>query len=148
VQGFLAEERASARLGLVIAAIVIALLAAAAVPLVFGQAHNAQDARAQSNVAELAARVQACRVDSSGYGACDERAELRDLSAVRWGRGPGEAGVLRDRSTEGSFTAYAVSGSGRQIYVWAARDAQVAKHTCRHGSVPRLEREGCDGPGW
>ena len=64
VQGFLAEERGSTRLGLVIAAIVIALLAAAAVPLVFGQAHNAQDARAQSDVAELAARVQACRVDA------------------------------------------------------------------------------------
>ena len=148
MQGFLAEERGSTRLGLVIGAIVIAVLAAAAVPLVFGQASNAQDASAQSAVTELAARVQACRLDASSYGNCDDPRELRDLSAVRWGRRAGEAGVLPARSTEHSFTAYAVSGNGSRTYVWVGRDTTVSKHTCRHGSVRRLEREGCDGPGW
>jgi len=148
VQGFLAEERGSTRLGLVIAMIVIALLAAAAVPLVFGQASSAQDTSAQSAVTELAARVQACRLDASSYGDCDDPRELRDLSAVRWGRRAGEAGVLAARSTEHSFTAYAVSGNGKRAYVWVGHDTTVAKHTCRHGSVRRLEREGCDGPAW
>ncbi|HEX5909387.1 MAG TPA: hypothetical protein VFY44_02765, partial [Thermoleophilaceae bacterium] len=94
MQGFLGEERGSTRLALVIGAVFISLLAAAAVPFVFGQAGKAQDTKAQSTVARLAASVQACRVDATGYGDCDDRRELRDLSAVRWGSHPGEAGVL------------------------------------------------------
>ena len=135
MQGFLSEERGSTRLALAIGATVIALLAAAAMPFVFGQARRAQDTSARSAVADLARQVRACRVGARGYGDCDERRELRDLSAVHWGRRPGQAGVLPDRSAEQSFTAYAVSGSGARIYVWINGADSVVKQTCPHGSV-------------
>ena len=87
-------------------------------------------------------------MNASSYRDCDERGELRTGRSVHWGRGAGKAGVLAARSQDQAFTAYAVSGSGTRLYVWASHDARVAKHVCRHGSVRRLEREGCGGPGW
>lgn len=148
MQGFLACERGSTRLAVAIAAAVVAVLAVTAVPMVFGQAQRAQDTRAQSMVSRLASQVQACRVTAESYGDCDERTELDQDRAVHWGQGRGEAGILADRSEPASFTAYAVSGNGSHLYVWTSRDAKVTKRVCRHGSVPRLERDGCDGPGW
>ena len=148
MQGFLACERGSTRLAVAIAAAVVAVLAVAAVPLVFGQAQRAQDTRAQSMVSRLASQVQACRVTAESYGDCDERAELEEDRAVHWGRDRGEAGILTSRSEQTAFTAYAVSGNDARVYVLTSRDSQVSKHVCGHASVPRLERDGCDGPGW
>ena len=99
-------------------------------------------------MAKVATAVESCRVSASSYRECDEPAELRDARGVRWGDRPGQAGVLDGRSGPSSFTAYAVSASRNHVYVWTGRDLRVAKHTCRHGSVKRLEAEGCDGPGW
>ena len=148
MQGFFACERGSTRLAVTIAAAVAAVLVAAAVPLVFGQAQRAQDSRAQTMVSRLASQVQACRVTAESYGECDERAELDQDRAVNWGQDRGEAGTLPVRSGQTSFTAYAVSGNGSHLYVLTSRDSHVSKHVCRHASVPRLERQGCDGPGW
>ena len=114
----------------------------------FGQARNAQDASAQSAVTELAARVQACRVDARATATATSRASCVTSAPCAGAGAPGEAGVLPARSTEQSFTAYAVSGSGPGSTCGPATTPPSSKHTCRHGSVPRLEREGCDGPGW
>jgi Tfp pilus assembly protein FimT len=148
VQGFPTGERGSTRLGLIIAGVVIAVLAATGVPLVFGQAHDAQDAKAQSSLARLAGDVEQCRLGAESYRECDERTELTGSTAVSWGRGSGQAGLLAGRSAERSYTAYAVSANGSRLYVWNSQDSHVTKRDCGHSSVERMEREGCRGPGW
>ena len=148
VQGFLSGERGSTRLGLTMAAVALVVLVAAAVPVVFGQAHNAQDTKARSTLALLVKDVEQCRLGADSYSECDERAELTGTTTVSWGRGSGQAGLLAGRSAERSFTAYAVSASGSRLYVWSSQDAQVTKHSCQDASVEHMERRGCRGPGW
>lgn len=148
MQGFLDGERGSTRLALVIAAAVLAILAVVSVPLVMGIGGSAQDTRAKSVLRDLAGQVEACRVNASSYADCDEPRELHTGRSVHWGRGAGKAGVLADRSQTRAFTAYAVSRNGARMYVWTSYDTHVSRLTCPHGSVPRLEREDCDGPAW
>ena len=93
----------------------------------------------QASAVELLARVPLL----SGL----EPSEL-ERDSGSWGRAAGQAGVLTARSQNQSFTAYAVSGSGRSVYVVTHDGARVSRRVCRHGSVPRLERDGCDEPGW
>ncbi len=141
-------ERGSARLGIGIAVVFLAILAALAVPMVFRQADRAHEAKAQTTLSKLAREVEACRAMTESYRDCDEPGELERDRSVHWGRGAGGAGVLASRSGEGTFVAYVVAGSGKRVFVWASKDHQVDRWTCRHGSVARLERDGCDGPSW
>ncbi len=123
------------------------MLGAVAAPMVLSQGHNAQDARAQALVARLAGHIEACRVSASSYRDCDERSEVGD-DPVDWGDRAGQAGVIADRSEDQAFTAYAVSGSGTRLYVWASRDNHVVRSVCPHGSVARLKRDDCARSGW
>jgi type II secretory pathway pseudopilin PulG len=148
VQGFPTGERGSTRLGLILAGVVLLALAAVAVPMVFGNVHNAQDTKARSALRQLASDVEACRLGAETYQDCDQRRELTGTPAVHWGRGPGQAGLVVADSGERSFTAYAVSASGSHLYVWAGDGSHATRRSCNHGSVARLEREGCRGPSW
>jgi type IV pilus assembly protein PilA len=56
--------------------LIVALLAAIALPTFLGQQHKAQDADAKSNARNLVSHVEACEVTSEDYSLCDTVAEL------------------------------------------------------------------------
>ena len=56
--------------------LIIALLAAIALPTFLGQQHKAQDADAKSNARNLVSHVEACQAASEDYSLCDTAAEL------------------------------------------------------------------------
>lgn len=148
MQGILVDERASTRVAVAMAGCVLALLAVAAVPMLVSQGRTAQDTRAQTIVKRLVDNVETCRVGAATYRDCDEEPEVVTDPSVHWGRSAGKAGLLPDRSTDTSYTAYAVSGNGSHVYVLTRHQQEVSRSVCGHGSVERLERDGCDEPGW
>jgi type IV pilus assembly protein PilA len=56
--------------------LIVALLAAIALPTFLGQQHKAQDADAKSNARNLVSHVEACEAASEDYSLCDTAAEL------------------------------------------------------------------------
>jgi type IV pilus assembly protein PilA len=56
--------------------LIVALLAAIAIPTFLGQQHKAQDADAKSNARNLVSHVEACEADTSNYTECNSMAEL------------------------------------------------------------------------
>lgn len=56
--------------------LIVALLAAIAIPTFIGQQRKGQDADAKSNARNLVSHVEACRAASEDYTLCDTAAEL------------------------------------------------------------------------
>lgn len=56
--------------------LIVAILAAIALPTFLGQQHKAQDADAKSNARNLVSHVEACETSSEDYSLCDTAAEL------------------------------------------------------------------------
>jgi type IV pilus assembly protein PilA len=56
--------------------LVVALLAAIALPIFIGQQHKAQDAEAKSNARNLVSQLEGCRASTQDYSLCDTAAEL------------------------------------------------------------------------
>jgi len=56
--------------------LIVALLAAIALPTFLGQQHKGQDADAKSNARNLVSHVEACEAASEDYSLCDTAAEL------------------------------------------------------------------------
>jgi type IV pilus assembly protein PilA len=61
---------------MLVVCLIVALLAAIALPIFLGQQHKAQDADAKSNARNLVSQVEACHGATEDYTACDTAAEL------------------------------------------------------------------------
>jgi type IV pilus assembly protein PilA len=56
--------------------LIVALLAAIAIPTYLGQQHKGQDAEAKSNARNLVSHLESCRAATEDYTQCDTAAEL------------------------------------------------------------------------
>jgi len=61
---------------MLVVCLIIAALAAIALPVFIGQQSKAQDADAKSNVRNLVSHVEACEASNEDYTLCDTAAEL------------------------------------------------------------------------
>jgi type IV pilus assembly protein PilA len=61
---------------LLVVCLIIAALAAIALPVFLGQQNKAQDADAKSNARNLVSHLEACEATNEDYAACDTVAEL------------------------------------------------------------------------
>src|SRR5690242_18263419 len=61
---------------MLVVCLIIAGLAAIALPVFLGQQYKAQDADAKSNARNLVSHVEACESSSEDYTGCDTAAEL------------------------------------------------------------------------
>ena len=55
---------------LLIVVLILAILAAIAIPAFMGQRQKAQDSRAKTNARNMASQIEACWHDSDGYNGC------------------------------------------------------------------------------
>jgi type IV pilus assembly protein PilA len=61
---------------MLVVCLIVALLAAIALPVFLGQQHKAQDANAKSNARNLVSQIESCRAATEDYSLCDTAAEL------------------------------------------------------------------------
>jgi len=100
---------------MLVVCLIIALLAAIALPIFIGQQHKAQDADAKSNARNLVSQIEACHGASEDYLECDTMAELGTTGLPLVDGAPttdGTVGVALATRTTFTVTAQSKHDSG------------------------------------
>jgi type IV pilus assembly protein PilA len=133
---------------LLVVMLVIGLLAAIAIPAFFNQSQKAQDAKAKSNVRQLAEMIEQCRVEQPNYSLCDEASELKNAGNLTFGTSGGEVGVIADAN---GYTAYAISEAKtnnlNHVFGWQ-RSGDTVSRICVNLAMQPLNGGGCINSTW
>jgi type IV pilus assembly protein PilA len=100
------EQRGFTLIEIMIVILVIAILAAIALPSFLGNRAQAYDADAKSAARNLVSFIQACNTSKEDYRDCATQADL-DARDLPWGSDPGEVSVTS--TTKTSYEVKAIS---------------------------------------
>ena len=115
------EQRGFTLIEIMIVILVIAILAAIALPSFLGNRAQAYDADAKSAARNLVTYIQACNTAKEDYRDCATQADL-DVHDLPWGSDPGEVSVtsttktsyevkaISQAETDGTNHTYTISG--------------------------------------
>jgi type IV pilus assembly protein PilA len=111
--------------------LIIALLAAIALPIFIGQQYKAQDAEAKSNARNLVSQIESCKAGTEDYSLCDTGLELGTTGLPLVDGAPTtDATVGVAAATTSTFTVTAQSRHNHNRFS-IARDATGAiQRTC------------------
>jgi type IV pilus assembly protein PilA len=115
--------------------LVVALLAAIALPIFLGQQNKAQDADAKSNARNLVSHVEACRASSEDYSLCMTGAELGTTGLPLVDGAPTADGTVGVAAA--TLTTFTVTARSRHASVTFSIRRKA------DGSIDRI----CSGPG-
>ncbi len=107
--------------------LIIALLAAIALPSFLSEQKKGQDAAAKTNARELVSHVESCFVEKDRYTACDAPSELDTILNFAYGNAAGEAEIVG--AGEQSFTVIGHSRSGADFHI-VKTDGRRPERTC------------------
>ena len=137
------EERGFTLIEVMIVIVVIAVLAAIALPTFLGKRANADDADAKSNARNLVTYMDACNTSKEDFTKCATQAdnEAKDLP---WGSGPGQVEVTD--TTKTTYTVKAVSNSAGHTFTITRTNSGGMLRTCTAG--PQDNDGGCKNGLW
>ena len=121
---------------LLVVIMVIAILAAIALPAFLGQRSKAQDGAAKSNARTVVSAMEGCYTENARYDPCPD-----DAPGVELGTGPGEVEVTPAGDT---YVIVAHSRTGNTFTVEKLADSSVVRR-CDGTPEPR---GGCVGGQW
>jgi type IV pilus assembly protein PilA len=141
------DQRGFTLIEVLIVILVIAILAAIAIPTFLGKRSHADDADAKSNARNLVSFVDACYTRSEDYSQCATRAET-ETDSLPWGDQPGQVQVTT--TTKRSYTVEAVSeaktnGVNHTYSITRTADGAMVR-SCRAG--PDDNAGGCKNGLW
>ena len=143
----LRDDRGFSLIELVVTILIIALLAAIAIPAYLGHQKKGQDSDAQSNARNLSSRVELCNATQEDYTLCDTAEELRDVG-LPYGTSPGEVSVVA--ATDKTYTVRAVSKAdsdgSNHTYTIEHTIAGTNDRSCTAGSTNK--NGGCKNGSW
>ena len=125
---------------LLVVILIVAILAAIALPLLTGQSHKGQDASAKNNARALVGAVEACRTTRDNYTKCDTETQLTSDQgtplSLSFGNGDGQVEV--SNSTAKSYDAVAHSSSGNTFTISRGTTGSLSRTctTTANGSCP------------
>ncbi|MEA2374964.1 MAG: type pilus assembly protein PilA [Thermoleophilaceae bacterium] len=102
-------DRGFTLIELLVVMLLIAILAAIAIPAYLSHQKKGHDADAESNARNLVSKVELCYATQEDYTQCDTAAELGSDLSIAYGTSPGEASVVS--ATKGTFKVTAVSSA-------------------------------------
>jgi type IV pilus assembly protein PilA len=116
----------------------IAILAAIALPQFLSQRDSGSDASAKSDARNMVSAVEHCHTETEDYRECDTEAQL-DMAGLTWGSGQGEVRVVSSAQRE--FVVRAVSTNGN-TFTWTKFAGGRVERTCEPSG-----QAGCDDAG-
>ncbi|HEV3379214.1 MAG TPA: type II secretion system protein [Thermoleophilaceae bacterium] len=120
---------------LLVVTLIIAVLAAIALPAFLGERSKGQDASAKSDARALAGQVEACEITTTRYADCESGDAALDDAGL-----PSSVSV---EAVSGGYDVTSVSPSGNVFYI-ERRKAKVTRSCSDAGTT----RGGCDGGSW
>ena len=129
------DQRGFTLIEVLIVILVIAILAAIAIPTFLGKRSHADDADAKSNARNLVSFVDSCYTRSEDYSKCATQAETEE-GGIPWGDQPGQAQVTI--ATKTSYTVEAISlaktdGVNHTFSITRTADGAMVR-TCHAGT--------------
>lgn len=100
-------DRGFTLIELLVTILLIAILAAIAIPAYLGHQKKGKDADAESNARNLVSKVELCYATQENYTECDTPAEIGSDLNLPYGTSPGQVSVVS--ATSGTFKVTAVS---------------------------------------
>jgi len=125
------SEQGFTLIELLVVCLIIAALAAIALPVFLNQQQKAQDADAKSNARNLVSHVEACQASNEDYTKCDTRLELGTTGLPAVDGTPvtdGTVGVAD--ATRTTFTVTAQSHHAHATFSISKTAAGVIQRTC------------------
>jgi type IV pilus assembly protein PilA len=101
------QNRGFTLIELLVVILLLAVLAAIALPAYMDHQKKGKDSEAQSNARNLVSRVELCFATEENYANCDTNAKIGGDTNLPYGTGPGEVSIVE--ATQESYKVTAVS---------------------------------------
>jgi type IV pilus assembly protein PilA len=125
------SEQGFTLIELLVVCLIIAALAAIALPIFLNQQEKAQDADAKSNARNLVSHVEACEASSEDYTQCDTIAELGTTGIPTVDGAPSSDGTVGvAASSRTTFTITAQSHHAHATFSITKTPAGVIQRSC------------------
>jgi prepilin-type N-terminal cleavage/methylation domain-containing protein len=133
----LRQNRGFTLIELLVTMLLLAVLAAIALPAYLQHQKKGKDSEAQSNVRNLVSRVELCYATQETYADCDTHAKLGNDTGLPYGTGPGEVSVISATQTGFKVTAVSRADSGGSNHTYSIEKSAggVISKTCTAGAA-------------
>ncbi len=122
---------------LLVTILILALIAAIAIPAYMGHQKKGKDSDAQSNARNLSSRVELCFATQEDYTNCDTASELGGDTNLPYGTAPGEVSIVTASKNTYKITAVsrAESDGSNHTYSVEHMASGGTDRTCTAGST-------------
>jgi prepilin-type N-terminal cleavage/methylation domain-containing protein len=133
----LRSNRGFSLIELLVTILILALIAAIALPAYMGHQKKGKDSDAQSNARNLSSRVELCFATQEDYRDCDTNEELGEDTGLPYGSQPGEVSVVSatDKSYKITAVSKAESDGSNHTYTIEHVASGSNDRTCTAGST-------------
>jgi type IV pilus assembly protein PilA len=141
-------DRGFTLIELMVVILLIAILAAIAIPAYLSHQKKGKDADAESTARNLVSKVELCYATQEDYTQCDTQAELGSDLNVDYGTNPGQASVVTATKTTYKVTAVSRAESDGSNHTYSI-DKSVSGTNTRTCTAGATNDEGsCRGGSW
>ena len=122
---------------LLVVVLLLAILAALAIPSYLDHQKKGKDSEAESNARNLVSRVELCFATQENYTDCDTDAEIGGDTNLPYGTGPGQVSVVSstDRSYKITAVSRASTDGSNHTFSIEHNVAGTSDRTCTAGST-------------